>query len=44
MGAITDQWAREGGDQFLQQHIEDARQLAGILQLCIEKNVPLVFL
>ncbi|MFD9622887.1 hypothetical protein ACFWB2_37400 [Streptomyces virginiae] len=42
--AITDQWAREGGDQLLQQHIEDARQLAGVLRLCIEKDVPLAFL
>ncbi|WP_328946816.1 hypothetical protein OG259_40435 [Streptomyces sp. NBC_00250] len=42
--AISDQWAREGGDQLLQQHIKDARQLAGILRLCIEKSVPLVFL
>ncbi|MFI8194704.1 hypothetical protein ACIF8T_39410 [Streptomyces sp. NPDC085946] len=42
--AITDQWAREGGDQLLQQHIEDGRQLAGVLRLCIEKNVPLAFL
>jgi|1185.fasta_scaffold911065_1 hypothetical protein len=42
--AITDQWTREGSDQFLQQHIEDARHLAGVLRLCIEKDVPLVFL
>ncbi|MFF0561388.1 hypothetical protein [Streptomyces sp. NPDC004266] len=42
--AITDQWARESGDQLLQQHIEDARRLAGILRLCIEKDVPLAFL
>jgi hypothetical protein len=42
--AVTDQWAREGGDQLLQQHIEDARQLAAVLRLCIEKNVPLAFL
>ncbi|MFJ2598934.1 hypothetical protein [Streptomyces erythrochromogenes] len=41
--AITDQWAREGGDQVLQQHIEDARHLAGILRLCIKKDVPLGF-
>ncbi|MFD5065301.1 hypothetical protein [Streptomyces sp. NPDC058394] len=41
---ITDQWIREDGDQRLQQHIEDARQLVGVLRLCIEKNVPLVFL
>jgi hypothetical protein len=42
--AIIDQWAREGGDQFLKQHIADARQLAGVLRLCIEKDVPLAFL
>ncbi|MGW0846729.1 hypothetical protein ACWD26_42745 [Streptomyces sp. NPDC002787] len=42
--AITDQWAQEGGDQLLQQHIEDARRLAGILRVCIEKDVPLAFL
>ncbi|MEV8425288.1 hypothetical protein [Streptomyces niveus] len=42
--AITDQWAREGGDPLLQHHIEDARQLTVVLRLCIEKDVPLVFL
>ncbi|NYV73731.1 hypothetical protein [Streptomyces sp. UH6] len=42
--AITDEWARDGGDQLLQQHIEDAHQLAGVLRLCIEKDVPLVFM
>ncbi|MFG3384237.1 hypothetical protein [Streptomyces sp. NPDC047999] len=42
--AITDQWAREGNDQLLRQHVEDARQLAGVLRLCIEKDVPLAFL
>ncbi|MFE5111944.1 hypothetical protein [Streptomyces sp. NPDC056663] len=42
--AITDQWARESSAQRLQQHIEDARQLAGVLRLCIEKDVPLAFL
>lgn len=42
--AITDQWAREGNNQLLQQHIEDARQLTGVLRLCIEKDVPLAFL
>ncbi|MEV8350908.1 hypothetical protein ACFVTT_38990 [Streptomyces niveus] len=42
--AVTDQWAREGGDPLLQQHIEDARRLAGVLRLCIERGVPLVFL
>ncbi|MGW5132627.1 hypothetical protein [Streptomyces sp. NPDC004135] len=42
--AIADQWARERGDQLLRQHIEDARQLARVLRLCIEKDVPLAFL
>ncbi|MEV6163405.1 hypothetical protein AB0L71_16000 [Streptomyces sp. NPDC052052] len=42
--AITNQWAREADDQLLQQHIEDARQLAGVLRLCVEKDVPLAFL
>ncbi|MER5688383.1 hypothetical protein [Streptomyces sp. NPDC002205] len=42
--AIADQWAREGSGHRLQQHIEDARQLAGVLRLCIEKHVPLAFL
>ncbi len=42
--AIADQWAREGGDQPLRQHIEDASKLAGVLRLCIEKGVPLAFL
>ncbi|WP_406016191.1 hypothetical protein OG520_38140 [Streptomyces sp. NBC_00984] len=41
---ITDQWTREGNDALLQQHIEDACQLAGVLRLCIEKDVPLLFL
>ncbi|WP_338120131.1 hypothetical protein [Streptomyces agglomeratus] len=42
--AITNRRAAEGGDQLLQQHIEDARQLAGVLRLCIDKDVPLAFL
>lgn len=42
--AITDQWAREGSDPLLQQHIEDARWLTGVLRLCTEKGVPLAFL
>ncbi|WSF21303.1 hypothetical protein OG566_38045 [Streptomyces sp. NBC_01353] len=40
---IIDQWVREGDDQRLQQHIEDARQLGGVLRLCIGKDVPLGF-
>ncbi|MFI9176081.1 hypothetical protein [Streptomyces lincolnensis] len=42
--AITDQWTRQRGDQLLQQHIEDARQLTDVLRLCIEKDVSLAFL
>ncbi|MFE6410096.1 hypothetical protein ACFVOR_24550 [Streptomyces sp. NPDC057837] len=42
--SITGQWAREGSDQLLRQHIEDARQLADVLRLCPEKHVPLAFL
>ncbi|WP_406011164.1 hypothetical protein OG440_37280 [Streptomyces sp. NBC_00637] len=42
--AIIDQWARESGDQHLQQHIADADQLADVLRLCIEEDVPLTFL
>lgn len=41
---ITDQWAQDGDDMLLHEHIEDARQLAVVLRLCIEKNVPLHFL
>ncbi|MCX2928390.1 hypothetical protein [Streptomyces sp. NEAU-W12] len=42
--AITDQCAWEGGDQLLQQHTEDACQMAGVLRLCVEKDVPLALL
>ncbi len=41
--AIADQWAQQGGDQLFR-HIEDARRLAGVLRLCVEKDVPLGFL
>lgn len=30
----------DGGGQLLQQHVEDARRLAGILRLCSETDVP----
>jgi hypothetical protein len=42
--AITDHWAQAGDDSLLHQHIEDARRLATVLRLCIEKHVPLLFL
>ncbi len=40
---IADQ--REGGstDPLLQRHIDDARQLVVVLQLCVEKDVGLLF-
>ncbi|MEU0111569.1 hypothetical protein ABZ313_40350 [Streptomyces sp. NPDC006251] len=41
---ITDQWAQDGDDMLLHEHMEDGRQLAAVLRLCIEKNVPLHFL
>ncbi|MGA5292274.1 hypothetical protein [Streptomyces pseudogriseolus] len=41
---ITDQWASDGDDTILHEHIEEGRQLATVLRLCIEKNVPLCFL
>lgn len=42
--AIADEWAQDSGDPLLHQQVEDARQLAGVLRLCIEKRVPLLFL
>ncbi|MEU1408234.1 hypothetical protein ABZ471_39030 [Streptomyces sp. NPDC005728] len=42
--AIADEWAQESNDPLLQQDIDDARQLAGVLWLCVEKRVPLLFL
>ncbi|WP_336407599.1 hypothetical protein [Streptomyces caniscabiei] len=41
---ITDQWALHGDDMVLHGHMEDGRQLAAVLRLCIEKNVALHFL
>ncbi|WP_191971810.1 hypothetical protein [Streptomyces luteolifulvus] len=41
---ITDQWAQDGDDTLHHEHIEKGRQLATVLRLCIEKNVPLCFL
>ncbi|MFF8381804.1 hypothetical protein ACF07V_37580 [Streptomyces sp. NPDC015661] len=40
--SIIDQWAR-AGDDILHEHIEDGRKLATVLQLCVEKHVPLGF-
>ncbi|MGW9133258.1 hypothetical protein [Streptomyces sp. NPDC055681] len=41
--AIADEWAQKGDDTLLHQHIADARRLADVLQLCVEKHVPLLF-
>ncbi|MEV7243131.1 hypothetical protein AB0N92_18055 [Streptomyces sp. NPDC093248] len=41
--AITHQWAQDGEDTLLREHIEEARDLAAILRVCIEKNVSLRF-
>ncbi|MFF2205911.1 hypothetical protein [Streptomyces sp. NPDC058145] len=42
--SITHQWAQDGNDTLLHEHIEEARDLAAVLRVCIEKNVPLRFL
>ncbi|WP_328491576.1 hypothetical protein OHS59_01675 [Streptomyces sp. NBC_00414] len=42
--AITGEWQEQAADLVLQRHIEDARQLALVLRLCIEKDVALLFL
>ncbi|WP_329301651.1 hypothetical protein OG410_28025 [Streptomyces sp. NBC_00659] len=42
--AITGEWRAQAADPLLQQHIEDARQLALVLRLCIRKDVELLFL
>jgi hypothetical protein len=40
---IADQPQERSTDPLLQRHIDDARQLEVVLQLCIEKNVDLLF-
>ncbi|MET8080679.1 hypothetical protein [Streptomyces sp. NPDC005303] len=42
--AIADDWAQGSSDPLLRRHVEDARQLAGVLRICVEKRVPLIFL
>ncbi|MFH0173279.1 MULTISPECIES: hypothetical protein [Streptomyces] len=42
--AVIGQWLLEPTEPLLQQHIEDARQLAVVLRLCIDKDVELCFL
>ncbi|MEE1832588.1 hypothetical protein [Streptomyces sp. SP17KL33] len=44
LDAITDQWRHQADDPLLRQHTDDARQLAVVLRLCVEKDVGLVFL
>ncbi|MFF7155718.1 hypothetical protein [Streptomyces sp. NPDC008139] len=40
---IADRPQQDGTDPLLQRHIDDARQLAVVLQLCIEKDIDLLF-
>jgi hypothetical protein len=42
--AAIGEWQEQAADPLLQRHIEDARQLALVLRLCIEKDVELLFL
>ncbi|MEV7526634.1 hypothetical protein [Streptomyces sp. NPDC091371] len=41
--AITGEWQEEPDEPLLQQHIEDAQRLAGVLRFCVDKGVALVF-
>ncbi|MFJ4845645.1 MULTISPECIES: hypothetical protein [unclassified Streptomyces] len=41
---IVDQWAQGGDDPLLHRHVEDARRLATVLRVCVDKHVPLLFL
>ncbi|MFJ7149044.1 hypothetical protein ACIQVT_12710 [Streptomyces sp. NPDC100445] len=38
------EWHEQAADPLVRQHIDDARQLALVLRLCIEKDVELIFL
>ncbi|MFJ8035994.1 hypothetical protein [Streptomyces sp. NPDC096032] len=40
---IADHSQAAGTDPLLQRHIADARQLVIVLQLCVEKDVDLLF-
>ena len=40
---IAHQWQEGGNDPLLQRHIDDIRQLVVVLQLCVEKDVDLLF-
>lgn len=44
LNEIISQWLEEPGDPILQQHIQDARQLAVVLRFCVDEGVELVFL
>ncbi|MEV5150012.1 hypothetical protein [Streptomyces sp. NPDC052727] len=41
--AIADEWSQDCDNTLLHQHITDARRLAVVLRLCVEKQVPLLF-
>ncbi|MFI1537733.1 hypothetical protein [Streptomyces anandii] len=40
---IAQQKPEAGNDPTLQRHIDDTRQLVAVLQLCVEKDVDLIF-
>ncbi|MFE1288207.1 hypothetical protein [Streptomyces sp. NPDC058751] len=41
---VIDQWAKDGDGTLLHEHTEKGRRLATVLRLCVEKDVPLLFL
>ncbi|WP_327281238.1 MULTISPECIES: hypothetical protein [unclassified Streptomyces] len=43
MEAIAEEWATGSDDPLLHQHIEDASNLAEVLQFCVDVRVPLLF-
>ncbi|MFJ4536640.1 hypothetical protein ACIP39_11820 [Streptomyces tibetensis] len=43
LGEIAQQKPEAGNDPILQRHIDDTRQLVAVLQLCVEKDVDLIF-
>jgi hypothetical protein len=43
LAEIIDQWQQAPIDPLLQAHLDDARQLAVVLRLCVAKDVALIF-
>ncbi|MFF9340452.1 hypothetical protein ACF1CG_11970 [Streptomyces sp. NPDC014773] len=42
--AITGEWLEEPSEPVLQQHVQDAQQLAVVLRFCVDEDVELIFL